>query len=291
MNDTIAATQYMRFDTVAPAFLLYQEDSTETTANDTSFSLFACYDSLFTQYADMPVVYRKSMFSGNSHHVAEPLPHVRETAPSDTWIFVSLTILLILMGIYLKRQKFRIKDILQSLFDTRVLDRVARECNIKSKSFIPMTGIYLASIAFVILSLKDQYRLSISGTNDIVFYLTTMALLAAFILVKNSIIRLLGNIFEDKPSTQLYLFNNYLFFFVGALLLPVILLLVFFNTAVGSAALKTAEIIVAIVFIVRLLRGIQLILTNSKSSKLYLFYYLCILEIVPILVMAKIILG
>ena len=32
----------------------------------------------------------------------------------------------------------------------------------------------------------------------------------------------------------------------------------------------------------------QLFLTNSKSPKFYLFYYLCILEIVPIIIVTKV---
>ena len=46
--------------------------------------------------------------------------------------------------------------------------------------------------------------------------------------------------------------------------------------------------ILGLLFVVRLIRGLQLILTFSKTPKFYLFYYLCILEIVPIIIIIKV---
>lgn len=292
MNDTIQAIQYQSFDTVIPVTLLRPSDSVAAPDADTSNAILMCYDSVFAPYADMPVKYHKSLFANNSHYSSVPSQNTRTQEPSNDWIFGALVLILVLMGLYIKHQKFKIKDILQSIFNTRVLDRVAREFNIKPRTLMPMTGIYLASAAFIVLKAKDILYGSFDfGVNNALFYLSTLGFLVLFILAKNSIIRLLGNIFEDTPSTSLFITNNYLFYFVGALLVSPLLLLAYFNSELGSTALKTSEIIVLIIFTFRLIRGIQLILTNSKSSKLYLFYYLCILEIVPILVTTKIVIG
>ena len=153
-----------------------------------------------------------------------------------------------------------------------------------------MEGIYLASLALIILKSTQTLGHFVISLPQPLFFGITLAALIAFILLKNSFIRLLGNIFDDRAATMLYISSNNLFYFIGGLTTTPLLLLLFYISGAQDTLLKTTLIIIAIVFTIRLLRGMQLILTNSKTSKLYLFYYLCILEIIPILVMAKVIL-
>ena len=194
------------------------------------------------------------------------------------------------VSIYINNQKFKLKDIFQSLFDTRVLDRVFRESNIRTSSLLPMVGIYLASVALMAIKLIDRNAAFVTTLPDYLMYLAILGGLIAFIFLKNSLIRLLGNVFEDRSVTMLYISSNNLFYFICRDSNSCKLLLLFYCPAATETILKTTIFLVGIIFIVRLFRGIQLILTNSKTSKLYLFYYLCIFEIVPILVMAKIVL-
>ena len=141
-----------------------------------------------------------------------------------------------------------------------------------------------------VLKLIDSNAAFVTTLPDYLMYLAILGGLIAFIFLKNSLIRLLGNVFEDRSVTMLYISSNNLFYFVGGFVFVPLMLLLFYCPAATETILKTTIFLVGIIFIVRLFRGIQLILTNSKTSKLYLFYYLCIFEIVPILVMAKIVL-
>ena len=45
--------------------------------------------------------------------------------------------------------------------------------------------------------------------------------------------------------------------------------------------------LIVVEFIVRLFRGMKLFLTQSSNAHFYLFYYLCIVEFIPILVLIK----
>lgn len=259
---------------------------------DSSDYLLLCNDSVFAPYsADSLPRMRESMFSTNPLHVQYQNSELRGNTGGLDWMFFVIIGLLVLVSVYLNRIRFSMKDIFMSLFDQRVQERVEREGNVKIRNLIPMTGIYLASLAAVITSLATQHldiRLTVSVP---VFYLLLLGSLVLSMLVRGGLIRLIGSIFKDENSVELYLTSTHLFYFVECLLLTPLLLLVFFGGAISRVALIISIAIIGITLVTRVIRGIQLILTNSRTSKLYLFYYLCILEIVPILVVAKILIG
>lgn len=278
------------YSTVIPETLIRPHDSIFQPKVDTAQFLTMCNDSLLAPYSENPVQHRESMFATNtlSQPTTHPAPH--NTSPNLDWVFATIILLLALISIYVNNQKFKIKDIFLSLFDTRVLDRVSRENNIRITSLLPMAGIYLASIALVVLKATQTYSITSLPMAPPLFFIVTLTALIIFILLKNSLIRLMGDIFEDRSATMLYIFSSDLFYFVGGLVSTPLLLFLFFCTQAQTAIQKIAIFFIAILFIIRFLRGIQLILTNSKTSKLYLFYYLCIFEIIPIIVIAKLVL-
>ncbi len=280
----------VHYNTEIPEILLRPNDSIFLPDIDTSEYLLCCYDTVFAPYEDVPVKQRESMFIGNSHHKGFAVPETHNVQHSGDWIFVTIMLLLTFVSIYINNQKFKLKDIFHSLFDARVLDRVFRESNIRTSSLLPMVGIYLASVALTAIKVIGENASFVTVLPDYLMYLAILGGLIAFIFLKNSLIRLLGNVFEDRGATTLYISSNNLFYFVGGFVFVPLMLLLFYCPSAEEAILKTTIFLIGIILIVRLFRGIQLILTNSKTSKLYLFYYLCIFEIVPILVMAKIVL-
>lgn len=289
MNQDTNITYHPVYDTVIPQLLLRPVDSTTASQPDNNDYLLLCNDSVFAPYvADSVTTYRQSMFVNShvGHHGNEP--QMRNATPEIDWMFVVIVALLALLSLNLNNIRFKLKDIFSSLFDTRVLERLERENNVKTISLINMTGIYLASVAAVATHIaSSQPSLFITIPEPLFYALLTVSLIL-FVVLKGALLRLIGNIFNDSVPAQSYLTSNHLFYFVGALLLPPMLLFVYFAGPLKQAATAIALAIISIILILRIIRGIQLILTNTKTSKLYLFYYLCILEIVPILAMVKI---
>lgn len=287
-----ATAQLVVYDTAVPKMLLRPVDSVTTTERDTGDYLLLCNDSVFAPYAiDSLTTYCESMFATNSHGTITNDTQMRGSVQSLDWMFFVIVGLLILMSAYINSIRFSLKDIFTSLFDQRVQGRVERENNVKITSLLPMSGIYVAAVAAAIIqfiTIHMSLRLTVPLP---LFYAALVGTLILFLLLRGGLIRLVGSIFNDTDSMRLYLTNGHLFYFVGGMVLTPLLLFVFFAGKGSSTALTIALAIVAVILITRFVRGLQLILTNSKSSKLYLFYYLCILEIVPILVMAKILIG
>ena len=249
----------------------------------------ACYDSVLAPFRDLPVVQRPSMFAGSELHRDAVAPQERAASQQYDWVFGIIVLLLATMSIYLNRHKFKLKELLASLFDKRVLFRVFRDNNLKPFSLMPIAIIYLAGIA--LLAVQGAGRLSLDTLllPQVVQYLLLLAGLLLFFLLKNGLVLLLGSIFEEVGNAKLYTTNTYLFYFVGGLLTVPFMLLMTYNEALAQGTMIAYAGVIVILFVVRMLRGVQLILSSSNSSKLYLFYYLCIFEIVPILVAIKVI--
>ena len=278
------------YNTEIPPLLLMPQD---TVAADTVVTDTATFSIIWTDSSDAPFPYkevqmRESMFANNGHSRSETQPMAHSNHFTGGWIFACMLLLGTLISLYLNNQKFKINDIFRSLFDMRALDRVFRESNLSPRSLMPMTGIYLCAIALTALQVTRQMAYG-GGMSEALVFVLLLAALLVYVLTKNAFIRLFGVLFGDPSAAMLYLSSNYLFHFVGGLTLTPMLLFVYYTPSSSDLPLKIALGMVAILFIVRMLRGMQLILTNSRSSKLYLFYYLCIFELLPILITAKVI--
>ena len=270
--------------------LMPQPDTTVSAEEESDNGLLLCYDSISAAYRDVPVQYRESMMAGNGHTTESPKIETHLQNNND-WIFGIFLLFFATLSIYLNSHNFKLRDIFISMFDLRVLERVFREHNIRTRTFLPMTGIYLAILALAIVNVNKILHTTIFSGSALIEFLAVFAALTLILTAKNTLIRLIGNIFNDQQSSMSYIYNNYLFYFWGALVtLPLIMVSIYFSPA-SVLFLQIALIAIAIIFIVRLLRGLYIILSNSNSSNLYLFLYLCIFEIVPILLLIKAIIN
>jgi hypothetical protein len=70
-------------------------------------------------------------------------------------------------------------------------------------------------------------------------------------------------------------------------LIPVVFLLAYNESMQGSALIVKPLVLAAIAFLWRLFRGLQIGLGAGSFSPLYLFLYLCTLEIAPLMVLIR----
>jgi hypothetical protein len=87
----------------------------------------------------------------------------------------------------------------------------------------------------------------------------------------------------DEYMNIVLLYNNV----AGILLLPVVILM--FWSPFPWLMLYIGSLIILLCYLYRITRGAGIGLSNRKLSKTYLFYYLCVLEVCPMLVGIKLI--
>jgi hypothetical protein len=217
-----------------------------------------------------------------------PVPFTRF---SQDWIFAIFLICFILLAWIQVGYGKRFRQILQAPLSKRFHNQMLRDGNLfKERISVALGIIYFLTAALmiyeVLLQFPDPSVLSVDGIS---LYLLILASLFVFWLLKISTIRILETIFKTYHASGDYLLNVLLINSIaGLLLLPVLLMAVYMKSVFF---LDICLILFSILFVFRLVRGFVIGLSYSKFSYLLLFVYLCTLEILPLIVLAKLVLA
>lgn len=267
-------------DTTQTAQPFYLWDAYSQPAMQTEVNVGIPLDSIFPPREIQPPVVRRSLFT----HTTLPATHDtlqqrQETAPT-AWIFVYLIALCGLIFLYHSRRKLRLADTLQSAFDRRAMDRLVRGKNLNGIGLLPM-GLFAIAALSLMVYIKAMAHMG--------FYscLIVAVALVVLYLIRNAVIHFLGTVFEDSDATAAYITSNYIYHNILAVGLVPLLFLMAYLPWGNDAAFYTAAGLTALCLISRLFRGLKLFLTLSKSHSFYLFYYLCTVELIPLLVVTK----
>ena len=245
------------------------------------------YDSVFVATDHAEPVPRKSLFT---HHLL-PVRHGHEISVSHAgtpgWYLGGIALSILFLCLFLRAKQLRLPDLLQSLVSERAMGRVLRETNLTRA----VTQAPIALVMLFPLCLVANHCFMPQLHNVWLDMLTFLGIYAASLclyFVRNGIIRFIGNAFLNGDAVHLYLTSNYVYHLAYGVAATALAFFVCFTGNLGNVFLYILAAIVGILFVMRLIRGMQLILTYSKSPKLYLFYYLCTLEIAPVLILTSV---
>ncbi|MBR1644206.1 MAG: DUF4271 domain-containing protein [Bacteroidales bacterium] len=248
------------------------------------------FDSLFSAYVAPPPVVRQSLFVGHE------LPTQHGVAPRNStsvpfWIFGTLLFLLAAIAFFTKGHRLHFRAILQSSLSIRNMQRLLRDNNInRETALLPVDFIYALPLALTALHVASQPSGLFTIPLSLVFLMLYVGCVL-YLLLKNGVLHLLGNIFNNQDAATYYSFNNHIFYLIGLFCLAPMLFLAFYAPVDARTASVALVAVVSALFVVRMVRGLQLLLSRSRNLKFYLFYYLCIVEIVPVLVVIKLIIS
>ena len=196
-------------------------------------------------------------------------------------IFVLLTISFLLIAILKSFYWKHAKLLFMGIFAQRYANQYLREENAFTERVSFITFLLMSiNISLIILKLIPKTSV-----------LETVGLIGGvmlFFIVKIGLILLLGSIFRVKDIAKLGIFFSFLFDrALGFFLFPLVIVLYFFAFNITAFVM----LIVAIVFLVLLLLKLfwlWKIGTNAFGlSHFYIFLYLCMLEIFPLLLLGK----
>tara|TARA_Y100000589_G_C27000407_1_gene566485 strand:- start:185 stop:826 length:642 start_codon:yes stop_codon:yes gene_type:complete len=197
-------------------------------------------------------------------------------------LFVLFTISFFLIAILKSFYWKYLKLLFLGVFAQRYANQYLREENafterVNVLSFI----IVIINFSIFVFKLNNYYT----------FYefLKVCFILLIYFVIKASIIKLLGKIFMLKDLIQPAIFFTLLFDRVfGILILPILILMTF--SAIYINHLLTPMIVVIFLFFL-LLKIVSIWKTGTNSfgfSPIYLFLYLCTVEIIPVAIMIKV---
>lgn len=115
------------------------------------------------------------------------------------------------------------------------------------------------------------------------------AVLAAVYLVKYLVAVFAGWVFNAKQAAGTYSFIVFLINrFIGIVLLPLVVLISFYNDETQVVMFTIAAAILILMLLYRYILSLTLVRKNLKVSALHFFIYLCAVEVMPLLVIFKV---
>lgn len=150
--------------------------------------------------------------------------------------------------------------------------------------FILTGGIYVAYLA--------NYYNVFQGTGFGWLLLYGAAGLAAIYLVKLIVLKITGWVFNIKDATETYTFIVFLVNkLIGITLIPFLLFMAFSQREVVKVAVTLSYVIILFFFLYRYIISYRAIRKEIKVSQFHFFLYLCALEIIPLLLIYKVLLA
>ena len=215
-------------------------------------------------------------------------PRDKSYSQGDWLTGVMFVALILLVSVRAGYSKY-ISSLFQSLINYPTAFRLFRE-----KNYSILHGAFrLEVLYYIVLSIFIfQVIVLVSTENTLfswLFFGKTLVAVILYFLGKKLAYYALGSIFTDTNDTREFLFNMDNFNRgAGIILLPIVALIAYYPSGNPMFAVFLGVLITLVFYIMLLTRGISILL-KKQFPIFYLFLYLCTLEILPLLLIYKIV--
>ena len=192
-------------------------------------------------------------------------------------VLLSFLLIALIKGMYWKHAKL----FFMGVFAQRYANQYLREENAFTERVNFLTFLLMA-INFTLIITKFQAVIDFPTIVSVFF------LVLLFFLLKLILIKLLGFFFKVKDLAKLAIFFSLLFDkTLGFVLFPLVVVIYFFSVDISSTVLMISLGLFIILFMLKLF-WLWKIGTNSFGlPQVYIFLYLCSIEIFPLLLLVK----
>lgn len=248
---------------------------------------FSIYNYITPQPASRQLVKTTSLFQGHSLHASHKGP-MNVNRQSNDWISILFFVCLLILAWIQTYSSKRLSQIFRAVAQPHFVNQLEREGNIFSERITLGLGfIYYTVSSIFIFQLLSSFGILPQGIHNIAA--TSFILISLFFyqMFKSLAIYFSGFIFNTSDSARLYQLNSLIFnHIIGIILFPITILAFYWQTDIFLYVGITTTLLL---LLYRLFRGILTGLANKNFNLFYLFLYLCTLEILPLLLLYKVI--
>ena len=264
--------QYVQNDT---SVILFQADSVYSDS-----LAMSAFDSISVQTKTYESLFVTEI--SKDEFVEKPLSN-REQASWVAPILVFGFILLAWGRLFFRR---RLEMIFRGIFAKNYANQLIREGNLFNERIgLILFLVYLAMMSMFVYQALPLYNISIDLPPSLV-YASILGFFLGLWFLKVFMIKTLSLLFNTDDNSRNILSNMYLYnLFAGIVLLPIVTCMAFANLEIFFYIGLT---IIAFIYILRIIRESIIGITLIKFSVFHLILYLCTLEILPMVVLAKI---
>ena len=231
--------------------------------------------------------FRKSLFS-ETKDVNTLHSNPRITRDIDWITSVLIFIIVLFTWISASNQK-RMGQIFRASFSFRFVNQLLRDGDLSRELLNTILSIcfVISSSLLIVLSAAYSANFEINGYSGFVMFLKVLAFTTLFFIFRILLHRIAGVIFITQSYALEYNVNSFLINHIIIIsTLPLIIAGLYTEEAYF---LFIAVAIYCLLFIYGIFRGSLIGISITKFSVFYLFLYLCTLEILPLLVIFKVV--
>lgn len=235
-------------------------------------------------------VFEKSPFKGHGLK-ANGLTPV-EKVPGEGWVFVALVGVFVLLLWTRRLNPKKLWVYLSAVYNRRSQNELFDEENLLTSPFsLLLFFTFCLTGALFITKTIDIFT---SGVYNDFINLQAFAIIAGALLsvyaAKIILIQLIGFIFHIYPIARQYAFNVYLLNnILGMILIPLVAIAYYTGSPADMWALYVGLSLFSLFFVLRCLKAFTIEGVATPLNLLYLFLYLCTLEILPLIVVIKVV--
>lgn len=222
-----------------------------------------------------------------------PDPIVRRTTSPlqkyNDWLSIFLIFSVVIIGfLRISSMKF-LRELFNSAFYSQAASKMYSSVNIRnSKPSFVLSILFFVNTGLFIFEALVFYQETIFGQNGFSLLLIVWVVIVGYDVIKGLLYRMTGFVFDTLFLTGEYIFNASMLSKVYAIvLLPIISVIPFVNSWMIPNLIKMGVGIFIVLYIWQLFRGIKIFFQNTFSG-FYMFLYFCALEILPLVILYKI---
>jgi hypothetical protein len=235
-------------------------------------------------------LYRKSIFNSHELVAKNNLALERNTVNRD-WITVHLIICLVLTaGVQMYYGK-RLKQIVKAIGGMRYTSILTKETNLfRDRISIPLFIIYLVTFSLLIyILIAGDSEPAIANLRGMKFFSMIVLFVLITWFVKNLVLNFIGVLFKNQLILLDYMQINFIFNLItGLILLPFIIFSVYLSFVY---IIYVAVVVWLLIYFYRFVRELFTGLSYTNFSLFSRILYLCTFEIIPFLVITKLVMS
>jgi len=207
----------------------------------------------------------------------------------ESWQTILLLIAIMLIGLTKAIANNRFKQSVRALINYSVAQEINREEKVFfHRGNILATIIYVITASLFVYHLKQVVNNSVLEEDNLLFFVLIVGSILTIYLVKYLFSKILFFIFGEFSVSSEYIFNVSLYNNLLGILLAPLLSIAYFTSLEFSIALTYLFIpLLILIFLLRVIRLFIIGITKGISF-VYIFLYICTLEILPLVVLYSI---
>ncbi|MES2140408.1 MAG: DUF4271 domain-containing protein [Bacteroidota bacterium] len=229
-----------------------------------------------------------SLFKDHLLVVKNPKPEIHFTNYDYVISGVLLFLYILFVWMYVSNYK-KLSQIINGFYINRNSNQMSRDdLSIGNRVSFFLSIFFIITLTIFISKVIAYYGLQFGiGNTTVLNIIIGIGIIVAYSL-KFASIKLLGYILKLQREANDYTMTIFLFCnTLGLFMLPIVIGLTFAKQVSPVFFIYGGIGVIVTFFMVRMIRGLILGMNSSGISKIYLFMYLCTLEILPIAIVVK----